>query len=102
MGVLDFFRSNHVVLSEPQAEHLQHSRNPWYTVEVRPPRNEESPATLSDFVSGILEIQNKWFGLRNTSPVTAYKIRRPKPGDLRFQYAVPTKQLERKEENFQS
>ena len=96
MGVLDPLRSNHVILSEPQAEHLQRSRNQWYTVEVRPPRNQDVPASLPNFVSGILEIQNKWFGLRNTSPIVAYEIRRPKPSELRFQYAVPTKRLERK------
>lgn len=86
-----------IELSETQAEHLQYSRPKWYTVEVQPPRTEKDvPATVEGFVRGILEIQNKWLGLRNTSPTAAYEIRRPKPNQLRFLFAAPTKRLVRK------
>jgi len=96
MGVFDFLRSNHITLNEAEAEWLQHPSKPWYSVEVLPPRNQDTPSTLPYFVSGILEIQNKWLGLKNTSPTVSYEIRRAQNDKLRFQYSVPTKRLERK------
>lgn len=54
------------------------------------------PATLNRFVSSIKEPQTKWFKLKNTSPIVSYEIVRSSPGALRFQYAVPTKRMERK------
>lgn len=85
----------HTTLNEETAEQLRHTHTPGYTVEVRPPI-QGIPATLSAFVKGIREFQTTWFGLQNTSPVISYEIRRPTPDQLRFQYTVPTKRLERK------
>lgn len=96
MAALNLLRSGHTTLTEDQANQLRYSRKPWRTVEVRPPKNGDVPATVEGFVRGILEIQNKWFGLRNTSPTAAFEIRRSSPGKLRLVFAVPTKRLERK------
>lgn len=83
-------------LNEEHAQRLQFSKGTWYTVRVLPPTNTSIPATLNRFVASIKEIQTTWLKLRNTSPVTAYEIRRPTPDSLTVQYAVPTNRLERK------
>jgi hypothetical protein len=96
MQPLDTLRKNHITPTEEEAEQLQNTGKDWYTVEIQPPRNQDLPATVPEFVRGILELQSAWFGLKNTSPLTAFEIRRPQPSTLRFQYSVPTKRLERK------
>jgi len=83
-------------LSEEQAEQLRHPIEPGYTVEVRPPKDKDIPATLPRFIRGITEIQTKWLKTRNVSPITAFEIRRSTPSQIRFQYTLPTKRLERK------
>ncbi len=83
-------------LSEKKAQRLRNTGVDWYTVQVQPPKNTDIPVTLEKTVRGILELQSKWFGLKNLSPVTAFEIRRPLPDQLRFQYSVPSKRLERK------
>lgn len=93
---LNWIRCNHITLSESQAEQLQYTWKQWHTIQIRPPVNGDVPATVEGFVRGILEIQNKWFGLRNMSPTAAFEIRRPTPNRLRLQYAAPSKRLERK------
>lgn len=82
--------------SEHEAEQLQNPANKHHTVEVRPPRNKDLATEPVEFVKGITELQSKWFGLKNTSPVTAFEIRRSQPDKLRFQFSLPTKRLERK------
>lgn len=96
MGWKQSFLDNHATLSGEEAEQLNQPQHNLYPVEVRPPREADTPAVLDDFVQGVLEIQNKWLGLKNTSPTAAYEIIRPKPDTLRFQYVAPTKRLERK------
>ncbi len=96
MGVLDLLRSNHVTLNEEEAECLHHPTKSWYSIEAHPPRNKETPSTIPHFISGVLEIQNKWLGLKNTSPTISYEIRRTQDNKLHFQYSVPSKRLERK------
>lgn len=84
---------------EPDGEQVVRLRNPIstdYTVEVRPPRNQSLPASLEGFVRGIQELQTRWFGLKNASPVITLEIRRTTSDSLRFQFSVPTKRLERK------
>jgi hypothetical protein len=85
---------SHTTVEEEQAEQLRFG-NGWYPVKVHPPRNK-CPETLTRTIRGVLELQTKWFGLRNTSPTAAYEIRRTTPDNLEFQFALPTKRLERK------
>ena len=96
MTVLDRFRHLSLELSEEEANRLATSRFDGYTVEARPPRNQSLPATLDDFLDTITEFQTRWFGLRNTSPVYGFEIRRKHPERLTLQYTVPSKRLERK------
>ena len=81
---------------EEEVEQLQAPRTGFYTVEVRPPKREKIPSVPTEFVKGVTELQSKWFGVKNTSPVTSFEIRRSHPDKLRFQFSVPTKRLERK------
>ena len=83
-------------VSEEDVQQLKKGGQRFDPVEVHPPKRGDIPATLDTFIKGILELQSKWFGLVNASPVTAYEIRRPVNNRLRFQYAVPTKRLDRK------
>jgi len=85
---------NHTELTETQAEKLQYTANPGYTVKIKPPR-KHSEDTLPKFIRAIQELQTQWLGLKNTSPITSYEIRRTSQG-LTFQYTAPTKRLERK------
>lgn len=96
MTPLNRLLRTHVTLTEEEAVQLRHSSRPGYTVEVHPPRDGDLPATLDTFVRGIQELQTKWLGLRNASPVIAFEIRRLTPDTLRYLYTVPTKRLERK------
>lgn len=89
-------RHSFATVSEEDVPRLHYSSETWHPVEVRPPRNEKISCKLSQFVRGVLEIQTKWFGLRNTSPVVAFEIRRPEPGSLHFQFAAPSRRMDRK------
>lgn len=82
--------------SEEEAEQLQYCSTPNHVVEVRPPKREKIPAVPEEFIKGITELQSKWFGLKNTSPITAFEIRRTTPDKIRFQFSTSTKRLERK------
>lgn len=94
MGLKNRLLPSHTELTETQAEQLQYSAKPGYTVEIRPPRNHNQ-GTLPQFIRAIQELQTQWLGLKNTSPITSYEIRRTHQG-LQFQFTVPTKRLERK------
>jgi len=96
MSLRNRLYSDHITVEEEQAERLSYSSETWYNVEVRPPKDEDIPATLREFAAGIRELQTKWLKLRNASPVIAFEIRRSRPDKLRFQFSVPTKRLERK------
>jgi hypothetical protein len=87
--VLTWFQQTSTELNAPDAALLQTVGHDWYAVEVNPPRNSNTPATLDRFTRNIMEIQSKWLGLRNASPITAFGVRRPSPEGLRFQCAVP-------------
>lgn len=87
---------DHVYPSRQQAEYLRNPFTPFHSVEVRPPRQGKIPAVPVEFIKGITELQTKWFGVKNTSPLATFEIRRSTPGKLRFQFSVPTKRLERK------
>ena len=86
--------NDHITLSEEEAEQLRETGGKGHTVEVRPPRNSGVPSTLTDFVKNITEFQTKVLGLGNASPTTIFEIRRGL--DLKLQFTVPTKRLERK------
>jgi len=87
---------SHISVTEAEANrHSQRLENA-YAIAVRPPMSGDLPATLYNVVQGILEIQNKWLGFKNTSPTIAFEIHRPQCDKLRLQYVVPTKRLERK------
>jgi len=88
--------TDHITFTEEQAAPLQHSTGDWHTIEVKPPKDTDLPATLDQFTAGIRELQTKWLKLRNTSPTIAFEIRRHTPETIQFQYATPTKRLERK------
>jgi len=96
MSLTDRLFKTAATVSEEDARRLRNSGGSHDTIQVHPPKNSDVPATLDTFLRGILELQSKWFGLVNKSPVTAFEIRRPMPERLRFQYCVPTKRLERK------
>lgn len=83
-------------LSEVEATRLSYAfgGKEHYTVEVKPPLNS-SHSLLENFVRGVQEIQSKYLGLVNTSPVTSFEIRRVN-NSLSFQFTAPTKRLERK------
>lgn len=94
MSLKDRLLPSHTEINKAQAEKLQHSANPGYTVEIRPPR-QHSKDTLPRFIRTVQELQTQWLGLKNSSPITSYEIRRTTEG-LTFQLTVPTKRLERK------
>jgi hypothetical protein len=69
----------------------------WEVVEVLPPRDTgDVPASVPRFVHQVMELQTRWLGLVNASPVTVFEIRRHEPGRVRLQFAVPTQRLMRK------
>jgi len=96
VSLRDRFLHQYTEVSEEQAERLQNLENTWYPVEVFPPHDGDVPPTIENFVRGILELAAPRFGLKNTSPVTAFEIRRSTPDTLQLQYVAPTKRLERK------
>ena len=97
--MIERLRKTQIELNEEQTDRLQNPETDWYTVEARPPRNQDLPAAPEPFIQGIRETRTKWLGLRNASPVIAFEVRRSTPDKLRFQYSVPTKRLERKLRN---
>jgi len=86
---------SYTTLTEEQAETLSQSEPERTAVKVRPPR-DSCPETVEETVRGILEIQRKWLGIKNASPVIAYEARRTTPQNLEFQFTLPTKRTERK------
>lgn len=96
MRLLSRFQHTHTSLSEADAERLTDPGAPGHTVEVKPPRNGDLPATFEEFVRGIMEHQSKYLKLWNTSPTVVYELRRSRASELRFQFTVPTTRLERK------
>ncbi|MFC5133505.1 MULTISPECIES: hypothetical protein [Haloferacaceae] len=84
-----------VELDEDQARYLR-AGSGGQAVEVHPPRAQSISATLNQFTKTIYEPQTKWFGVKNTSPVAAFEIRRTVPDQVSMQFIVPTKRLERK------
>ncbi|MFP9061728.1 hypothetical protein ACLI4R_14510 [Natrialbaceae archaeon A-chndr2] len=89
-------RKNHVEVSESQAKTLAQPFRRLYSVKVLPPGTEKTPATVDDFIRGILELQTRLFGLKNGSPTIAFEIHRNKADQLWLQFVVPTKRLGRK------
>lgn len=94
MSLKDKVLPDHVELSENQAEQLQYCGTPGHTVEIKPPR-KHSQDTLPQFIRAIQELQTKWLGLKNVSPITSFEIRRNTEG-LTIQFTASTKRLERK------
>jgi len=90
------WRSTTATVEMETVDRLQYSGGRWYTVELLPPRHESVPTTLTPVIAALRELNSRWLGLRNTSPVIAVELRRPHSDRLRFQVAVPTKRLERK------
>lgn len=96
MTLTDYLLDTYVEVGEDDAESLGWTPTGQHVFEVNPPDSGDIPATLDRFVKNILEIQSKWFGLKNVSPVTAFEVRRPQTDRLKYQVAVPSKRLERK------
>ena len=84
-----------VELDEEQARYLR-AGSGGRAIEVHPPREQSVAATIDQFTKTIYEPQTKYFGVKNTSPVAAFEIRRTVPDQLSMQFIVPTKRLERK------
>jgi hypothetical protein len=95
MQLRNRLRTTSVTPTESQVRQLRTTADTWHTVELHPPETD-LPAALPELIDGIREKQTKWMGVRNTSPVIAFELRRPRDDRLRLQVAVPTKRLERK------
>lgn len=96
MSLLDSFLHYTATPTEDEAEYLQ---NPWiqdYVFEAKAPRNRDVPAVPENLVKTVTELQSKWLGLRNISPVIGFEIRRTHPDNIKIQFSTPTKRLERK------
>jgi hypothetical protein len=96
MKVLPHIFHTHTEVTE---ENISDLRDPLYdgqTVQIRPPRTDDLPATLPGFIDDLLEIQTDWTSIRNHSPRIAFEIRRPRPDDINLQLSVPTARLARK------
>lgn len=98
MNLLEDYVNDHLILTEEQAKVLSHCWESGYTIEVHPPVNKSVPKKLDLLIRGIQEIQSKWLGLVNVSPIISFEIRRV-AGQLHYQFSVPTKRLERKLRN---
>lgn len=96
MSLKNHFFHTYTELNEEEAEQLRTGTPGKYTVQVKPPKTTDPPATLDQLVRGITELQSGFLGLRNLSPTIAYEIRRDTPNTLSFQFTLPTKRLERK------
>ena len=92
----DLFLHTTATPTEEQAEQLQKPSEQFHTIEIRPPKRRDIPPVPENLVKCITELQTKWFGLKNTSPITAFEIRRTSPEKIRFQISTPTIRLERK------
>ncbi|QIB75395.1 hypothetical protein G3I44_14490 [Halogeometricum borinquense] len=92
-GLLDRFKQDRLELDEQRAERLQAPAWQGYVVEVRPPRGH-SVSDITSVLRTLRAPRTKWLGLKNTSAYIVFEIIRDSRG-LRFQYAVPTKTVER-------
>jgi hypothetical protein len=95
MSLRDYLFHTSVEVDEEEARWLR-AGSGGYPVQVHPPRTESVPSTVDRFTKAIYEPQTKWFGVKNTSPVAAFEIRRTVPDQISMQFVVPTKRLERK------
>ncbi|PSP57016.1 hypothetical protein BRC72_11485 [Halobacteriales archaeon QH_7_66_36] len=82
--------------SEEQVEQLQNPEKRFHSIEVQPPKHEKIPAVPEEFIKAITELQSKLLGLKNTSSVAAFEIRRNTPRKVRFQFSTSNIRLERK------
>jgi len=86
---------SYIEFSENEAGQLGSISPDRYTVEVRPPWNTDVPTSLESVLQNIWEMQTKWFKLWNISPVVSFEICRFHRDQVRLQFTVPTKRLER-------
>ena len=93
MNPLDRLRYYTTNPTEDEAEYLRKPAVQSHTIEVKTPRNGDIPATLENLVKAVTELQSKYFGLLNTSPVAAFEIRRTHPDKIKFQFSTPTVRL---------
>lgn len=84
-----------VTTTEADVETLTATPYPGRIIELVLPC-DGVPPTLPRFVRTIRELQTARLGTKNVSPRIAFELHRPSPGDLRLQYCVPTRRLERK------
>lgn len=96
MSHLDPFLYYTAAPTEEEAEYLRKPAVQPHTIEVKTPRNGDIPAIPENLVKAVTELQSKYFGLLNTSPVAAFEIRRTHPDKIKFQFSTPTVRLERK------
>jgi len=96
MNPIRRYLPSYTQLSEEQAELLSYNTGEWYTTSITNIPDSKLPESLTATVRGMMELQTKWLGFGNASPVISYEIRRPTSDNLEFQYSLPTKRLERK------
>lgn len=96
MNITDWLLTDTAELAAEEAEQLQRSPVQYRFIRVNPPVHNAVPDNVAEFIGNIKEPQTKWLKLKNISPIVAYEIIRSAPDNLRFQYAVPTKRMERK------
>lgn len=96
MTVLQRFLPSYSTVGEEQAKALMYPATEFSAVEIRPPWNEDIPETVEKFVRGVLEVQTRLLGVKNTSPTVVYEIMRPKRDRLWLQFCVPNQRLDRK------
>ncbi|WP_159903620.1 hypothetical protein [Salinirussus salinus] len=94
--MIDRLRYYTATPTEEEAERLRNPVQRCHSIEVRTPRNGDVPPVPVNLVKAVTELQSKWLGFVNTSPVAAFEIRRSHPDKIKIQFSVPTIRLGRK------
>jgi hypothetical protein len=94
--MIDRYRHFTTAPTETQAQRLQNPVKRFQTVEIKTPSTGDIPAVPANLVKVITELQSNWLGLKNTSPVTSFEIRRENPDNIKVQISTPTIRLQRK------
>ena len=96
MSLLDPLLHYTTTPTEEEAEYLRNLGGHLHSIQVKTPTDQKIPAVPENLVKTVTELQSKWLGLKNTSPVAAFEIRRSNPDQIQIQFSTPTKRLERK------
>ncbi|NMI77033.1 hypothetical protein GLT92_01270 [Nanohaloarchaea archaeon] len=94
--MIDKFLHYTATPSKTKAEELQKTGGRLHSTEAKTPRDKQLPAKPVNLVKAVTELQSKYMGLVNASPVSVFEIRRTQPEEIKFQFSTPTARLERK------